>query len=384
MVIHERIVIDMESGAVLSDAAYEYAGPLALCGGSGGGSSTTNTVDYGYNYRMATLSEEQQNWAREYFNVWQQYQKPYEIAQAKANLKMLPYETDLYKDQLKSADSLLPYETRYLKSQYSNASQAQPYELELYKKQLQASSELLPYETEWEKQKYQQASRLLGSQADAYASHINAANNLLPLEERFAATQFQNAIDQSGQEANVYAQGLAGAGQLLGGQIQTGTNYLNAANKGVDINERMALASVDVANAWKNARAETNRANARLGVNPNSGRYQGVMAAQDTQKAAQLAGARTQARVAGEQENFARLQAASGYNGAGATISAVNPLKANPQIQTGQILAAGQTVRPDSPSGQASSSVLASSQVIKPSVSGGSNTILQGLGYLKG
>jgi len=34
----------------------------------------------------------------------------------------------------------------------------------------------------------------------------------------------------------------------------------------------------------------------------------------DTQKAAQVAGARTQARVGAENENYARLQAAAQYN----------------------------------------------------------------------
>jgi hypothetical protein len=44
-----------------------------------------------------------------------------------------------------------------------------------------------------------------------------------------------------------------------------------------------------------------------MGVNPNSGRFQGVQAALGTQQAAQTAGAVTQARVGAEKENYDRL-----------------------------------------------------------------------------
>lgn len=204
--IYTRVVLDMSTSEVIESEGYWYDGPVSLCGGSGGGSSTTNTVDYEYNARMATLSEEQQEWAREYYNVWEQYHKPYEIAQAQANMSMLPYETDLYKSQIIRANQLLPQQTR-------------------------------------------------------------------------AAQQF-----------------------------------LESASNGVDVNERMALATADATNAWKDARAATTRANARIGVNPNSGRFQGTMAALDTQQAAQVAGARTQARVGAEMENFERKALAANYN----------------------------------------------------------------------
>ncbi len=111
--IYTRLVLDMASGETLEAQGFAYDGPVAECmgGGSGGGSSTTNTVDEAYNARMATLSEEQQGWARDYYNMWQQYQKPYEIAQTQANMEMLPLETELYKQQLTAAKDLLPQQT---------------------------------------------------------------------------------------------------------------------------------------------------------------------------------------------------------------------------------------------------------------------------------
>ena len=201
MKVYTKIVMDM-AGNVIEEESFLYDGPIAECKGGGG---SVDSVDEAYNARMATLSEEQQDWAREYFQMWQQDFKPYEIAQAKANMQMLPLETSLYRKQLEGANQLAPLQTE-------------------------------------------------------------------------AAKQF-----------------------------------LDASIKGVDINERMALATADTASAWKNVEAEKARASARMGINPNSGRFQGISAALDTQKAAQLAGTRTAARVGAEQENYNRLGAAAGF-----------------------------------------------------------------------
>lgn len=207
-IIYTRVVFDMGTGNTLEQEGYWWTGAVAECKGGGGG-STVNSVDYAYNARMATLSEEQQAWAREYFGMWQQYYKPYEIAQAQANLELLPLETNLYKNQLTAATQLLPQQT------------------------------------------------------------------------------------------------------------EAAQKFLTASTQGVDVNERMALATADTANTWKDVNATTARAAARMGVNPNSGRFQGIQATLDTQKAAQLAGARTQARVGAEQENYDRLTKAAGFNATG-------------------------------------------------------------------
>lgn len=216
-IIYTRVQIDMRRGSVVHAEGYLYDGPVALCGG--GPSSETNTVDYEYNARMAGIAEEQNAWARNYYGVWNQYYRPYEIAQSQANMELLPLETELYKQQMASAKELLPQQTE-------------------------------------------------------------------------AAKQF-----------------------------------LTASTQGVDINERMALATADASNAWKGVQDQTSRANARMGVNPNSGKFQGVQAALGTQQAAQLAGARTQARVGAEQENYDRLKGAAGLNLTGGIFQGIGTMK---------------------------------------------------------
>jgi hypothetical protein len=217
--IYSSLTFDITTGEVLDVIAKEYDGAIAECGGGKGGGSTTTTVDYDYNSRMAGISEEQQAWAREYMDVWRAYYKPYEIAQAQANLDVLPLETDLYKQTLNASSTLLP------------------------------------------------------------------------------------------------------------SQVDASQKFLTQSINGVDVNERMGLAKADAASAWKNVQEQTARENARMGVNPNSGRFQGVQAALGTQQAAQAAGAVTQARVGAEQENYDRLLKAAQVNPATSVLQGTQFLK---------------------------------------------------------
>lgn len=91
MWINERIVIDMASGEVLEAEGFDYGGPVALCmgSGSGGGSQTTNTQDTEYNARMATIAEQQQGMAQEYFDFWKSDYQPLEQEQIAANREMI-------------------------------------------------------------------------------------------------------------------------------------------------------------------------------------------------------------------------------------------------------------------------------------------------------
>ena len=143
----------------------------------------------------------------------------------------------------------------------------------------------------------------------------------------YEIAQAQANLETLPLETNLYKQALTSATQLLPQQTEAAQKFLTASTTGVDVNERMALATADAANAWKDTTAASNRAQARLGVNPNSGRYQGIAAAQQTTQAAQLAGARTQARVGAEQENYDRLKSAASYNATGGVLQGINLLK---------------------------------------------------------
>ena len=61
------------------------------------GGSSGDTVDKKYNARMATIAEEQQAMANEYYQYWQDVYQPYETAQVQANSSLIAGETRLAK-----------------------------------------------------------------------------------------------------------------------------------------------------------------------------------------------------------------------------------------------------------------------------------------------
>ena len=237
MKIYTRVVIDMADGSVLEEDSFEHHGDVALCKGS----SSTTTVDKEYNSRMASISERQQDMAEEYFQYWNDYQKPYEIAQIQANTQLLPKETDLAMKKLDAESELLPGQTALSKAQTS------------------AAMELLPGQTELSKAQT--------------ADKMDTLQQMQPVK----------------------------------------TEFFKQSAQGVDINQRVGAASADVANSYKDVAAKTVRDMSRMGVGPDSGRFAGMNAANDVNQAAAVAGARSQARVAGEQENFNRLNQAMAY-----------------------------------------------------------------------
>ena len=237
MKMYTRVVIDMADGSVLEEESYEHTGDVALCKGS----SSTTTVDREYNSRMAAIAERQQGMAEEYFQYWQQYQQPYEIAQIDANRNLLPKETMLAEAQLDAQSEILPGQTALKRAQ------------------------------------------------DA------AALNLLPGQTDLAKAEMANRMDTIQQLQPVK------------------TQFFQQAAEGVDVNARVGRAQADVANSYKDVASKTVRNMSRMGVGPDSGRFAGMNAANDINQAAAVAGARSQARVGAEQENFARLNQAMAY-----------------------------------------------------------------------
>ena len=237
MKMYTRVVIDMADGSVLEEDSFEHHGDVALCKGS----SSTTTVDKEYNRRMASIAERQQGMAEEYFQYWQQYQQPYEIAQIDANMNLLPKETMLAEAQLDAQSEILPGQTALKRAQ------------------------------------------------DA------AALNLLPGQTDLAKAEMANRMDTIQQLQPVK------------------TQFFQQAAEGVDVNARVGRAQADVANSYKDVASKTVRNMSRMGVGPDSGRFAGMNAANDINQAAAVAGARSQARVGAEQENFARLNQAMAY-----------------------------------------------------------------------
>lgn len=116
MKIYNKIVIDIKSGDVVFEDSFEHDGEVLEF--KSGGSTSTTSIDYGYNSRLATIAEQQQGMANEYFDYWKKNQQPLETAQSEAALSLLPGQTALTKAQMDSQMSLLPQQTNVARSYY--------------------------------------------------------------------------------------------------------------------------------------------------------------------------------------------------------------------------------------------------------------------------
>lgn len=126
-----------------------------------------------------------------------------------------------------------------------------------------------------------------------------ANTELLPYETTYSKNKLQDQISTMGMTQPLK------------------TNFFQQASQGKDVQGQMALAQADVAKGFRDTQAATSRAMGRMGVNPDSGRFAGVNASNDLAKAAAVAGARTQARVSTEDENFKRLALGMQYGQSG-------------------------------------------------------------------
>ncbi len=223
---------------------FEKRKQIFFKGDSGGGDS----FDAAYNSRMASIAEEQQGMATEYFNFWQESYKPMEEAQIDANMKMIPGETDLAIAKNESALALLPGQT------------------ELAGAQNESNLSLIPGQTETAQKQITYA----GAKAD---------DDLVALKEK---APVRNA-------------------------------FFKESLEGVDVEGQANKAGADAAHSFAGSQAIMGRDAARMGVNPNSGKFASMNNSNALNRAKTISSARTKARTGAEKENYTRLTNAMGY-----------------------------------------------------------------------
>lgn len=122
MKIYKEIVLSINTLQVVREISYEYVGPLVL---AGGGDTQTNTQDPEFNARMAAIAERQQEMAEEYFTFWEAEYKPMESAQIRANMALMPLESEAYGAELQAKKELTPLQTEYAKMEMETGAKQQ-------------------------------------------------------------------------------------------------------------------------------------------------------------------------------------------------------------------------------------------------------------------
>jgi len=127
---------------------------------------------------------------------------------------------------------------------------------------------------------------------------------------------------------------VSGLGQRLSSQYGSTFAPLNrriVAEAPINSNDLVDQAALDTNLSFDKARGIQERSLSRMGINPNSGRFQGLQQQLQLAQAAAEAGARTRARRAGRREGFGRMLSAAGL-GQNLPGQAVNAMSAGASI----------------------------------------------------
>lgn len=148
-------------------------------------------------------------------------------------------------------------------------------------------------------------------------ARIDSELGLLPLKTDYAKQMLGEQVkdlDLYGQYRNIDEQ------------------FLKESQEGLDLNQEMGRAQADVAQSFKGAVSNMLRDSARMGVNPNSGKFASSMGQLARDKALATAGARTNAYSQGRDTNYNRLGNAvnirKGLAPANTNFNAANPYSA--------------------------------------------------------
>lgn len=227
--------------------------------GGGSGGSQTTTVDPVYNAGMLKLSEEQQGWGRQMFNMFK-----YGVT---------------YDPNEKVASGGEPLtEQKWVEEQRLPASQGGGLKNRMEPRVIPGHYETITREATTTR------GELEGYDPNAQTSEMRYLQNLV--------------------EANQSLLGLKTGAQKK--RLDLYNTYMGDINKGIDVGARMDQAQAGVQHGFKNANRAARMDIASYGLDPSSGRYASSNRARSMAEGAGIAGARTTAKNLAEQEDFQR------------------------------------------------------------------------------
>lgn len=142
---------------------------------------------------------------------------------------------------------------------------------------------------------------------------IAAQQKILPHQTTYDIAQLQAANELLPQQTGLAKEKMADMSQAIKQNAPVREKFLSEATKGVNVSDRMGLATADVAQSFKDASLQTQRGLSRMGVTPSAASTASTMNASNLSRAKANAGARGLSRIGAEDENFKRVQAGAQY-----------------------------------------------------------------------
>lgn len=298
MKIYTKVVIDMDTLDTLEEESFEYDGPVALCGGGGGETSSTSG-DPVYNARMANIQEAQQAMATEFQNLYK-YGVTYD-----PTAKVTGYydESGAFVKGAAPKSGGMEYLNQNTGKWMTGA------EWRAYKAANPTAT--VAQIRKSEHPEYEQVDTTWG---DIYGYDPNAQTSQLTVEQQ----QLKDSLelmpytkDTAIAQTKLAGQQASEMSRLVPIQGKVARKYFNSALGGVDVNKRVNEARADVGSAFAGAEQRQAAVMGGYGINPNSGRARSEFSKTGLAYGKALAGASTAARTAAEAEEYQRLKDAT-------------------------------------------------------------------------
>ena len=161
--------------------------------------------------------------------------------------------------------------------------------------QISANREMIPLETGLQKTQIQAEQDLIPSTTKLGIAQNEASLSLIPGQTELAKATMADEMTAMREKAPVR------------------NAFFKESLKGVDVEGKANKAAADAAHAFAGSTAAMGRDAARMGVNPNSGRFSSMSTMNAMNRAKTIGAAKTTARDNAEKENYARLTNAMGY-----------------------------------------------------------------------
>lgn len=313
MKIYTKVVISLATLEVTDSVYEEYHGPVAYCGGGSG--SSKDSIDKNYNAGMLALSQEQQTWAREMFNMFKYgvtYDPTEKVGTSAAQIVNPEWtawsnNSNVFKrgpeppkmiDNPNISSTTLGEQNGYDPSQIS--------EMDLMTQYFGAQSRTMPYEEAATQAGLTLEQKTAEAQVGLIPSQTEAAKAALGLQTA-QATSATSLVPLQTETAKL---GLEQQKQVLTERSPVISQLYKDALSGVDINKRVSEARAGVQQAYAGAETGMTRNLARYGMAPNESDFRNLEIA----KAKGMTGAEGDVRREADTENFQRKVTALGLN----------------------------------------------------------------------
>jgi hypothetical protein len=300
-----------------------------MSSGGGGGQ-----VDREYNARMATIAEQQQEMAYEYYQYWKSGPGEWketvtgvDPSNLVARTKTETYgkagereerEVTYYVDVTtgKTYDSIAQAMSGNIVSREWEPTPGGVSYQQMEQEQMKSNMELIPKQTKYQSAYLDAETGLVPQRAGLESALIDAETGLVPQRAGLESALIDAETGLVPQRAGLESALIDEQQENIALRKPVTSKFYDEVLKGVDVDERVNLARADVESAYAGAESNARRWASGMGINPASKSYSAGLMSLAKEKAAAKVGATSLARRQAEEESFARLSGAVGLGSA--------------------------------------------------------------------